>query len=134
MAKQAILHPFDTVKTRLQAATVLPLDRRQLFQDLPPGHRVGGPGAPRYRGLLPTLLSGTPGSASFFAAKEATQSMLREAPQALRTSSGVLVGVLCAKAGGAPRAGACEAIKTPFDVAETKAMATVAKGEAQGGS
>ena len=125
------------------------------------------------------------GSATFFAAKEAAQSLLQSSPQPLRTSAGVLAGVLSAKAagkGGERRAdvvGDCrrwnlgaswcflwsfkdpmvspcftpffyskgvlwrrrwrlqsdhptrlepllsEAIKTPFDVAETKAMATI---------
>lgn len=110
VVKQLILHPFDTVKTRLQAQAVArgidDIDRRDLFKDV-------------YRGLLPTLVSGTPGSASFFAAKEAAQSVLQTFPQPVKTSCGVLAGVLCAKA-----------IKTPFDVAETKAMASVAKGEA----
>lgn len=109
VVKQLILHPFDTVKTRLQAQAVasgIDIDRRDLFKDV-------------YRGLLPTLVSGTPGSASFFAAKEAAQSVLQTFPQPVKTSCGVLAGVLCAKA-----------IKTPFDVAETKAMASVAKGEA----
>jgi len=108
LAKQVVLHPFDTVKTRLQAATMASnaIDRRDLFKDV-------------YRGLLPTLVSGTPGSAAFFAAKEAAQSVLQNSPKPLRTSCGVVAGVLCSKA-----------IRTPFDVAETKAMASVAKGEA----
>ncbi|CAE7211220.1 SAMC2, partial [Symbiodinium natans] len=110
IAKQVVLHPFDTVKTRLQAQAGRPeASRAELFRDV-------------YRGLLPTLVSGTPGSAAFFAAKEAASAQLRQqaAPDPLPTLGGVVLGVLSAKA-----------VKTPFDVAETKAMATVAtEGEA----
>ncbi|CAE7896947.1 SAMC2, partial [Symbiodinium sp. KB8] len=110
VAKQVVLHPFDTVKTRLQATAGRPdASRAELFRDV-------------YRGLLPTLVSGTPGSATFFAAKEAASAQLRRqaAPDPLPTLGGVVLGVLSAKA-----------VKTPFDVAETKAMATVAtEGEA----
>eukprot|EP00439_Symbiodinium_sp_Y106_P037852 s1994_g4.t1 len=106
VAKQVVLHPFDTVKTRLQATAGRPdASRAELFRDV-------------YRGLLPTLVS----SATFFAAKEAASAQLRRqaAPDPLPTLGGVVLGVLSAKA-----------VKTPFDVAETKAMATVAtEGEA----
>ena len=43
------------------------------------------------------------GSASFFAAKEAAQSVLQTFPQPVKTSCGVLAGVLCAKAKGENR-------------------------------
>ncbi|CAE8651170.1 unnamed protein product, partial [Polarella glacialis] len=106
LAKQLVLHPFDTVKTRLQAspdggAKDL-VDRKDLFQGL-------------YRGFLPCLVSGTPGSAAFFAAKEAAASALLSsgAPAQLSTLGGVVCGVLLSKA-----------VKTPFDVAETRAMAS----------
>lgn len=105
--KQAILHPFDTIKTRVQASTqdwnspTQPFWRSALFRDL-------------YRGFLPCVLSGTPGSATFFAAKEAVCSMLanRGVATPLQTVCGVVAGVLSAKA-----------VRTPFDVAETRAMA-----------
>lgn len=109
LVKQLLLHPFDTVKTRLQASSqqqsVDSTTRGDLFRDV-------------YRGLIPTLVSGTPGSATFFAAKEAVTALLLErgAAAPLPTLGGVVAGVLSAKA-----------IKTPFDVAETKAMATYEK-------
>ncbi|CAE8620937.1 unnamed protein product, partial [Polarella glacialis] len=110
LAKQLVLHPFDTVKTRLQAspdggAKDL-VDRKDLFQGL-------------YRGFLPCLVSGTPGSAAFFAAKEAAASALLSsgAPAQLSTLGGVVCGVLLSKA-----------VKTPFDVAETRAMASTPSG------
>lgn len=109
IVKQLILHPFDTVKTRLQISpgqqSADSTTRGDLFRDV-------------YRGLIPTLVSGTPGSATFFAAKEAATSLLLErgAAAPFPTLAGVVAGVLSAKA-----------VKTPFDVAETKAMATFEK-------
>jgi len=101
VAKQLVLHPFDTVKTRLQVPDAV--SSGSLFNDL-------------YRGLLPTLVGGTPGSATFFAAKEAATSLLlsRGALAPIPTLGGVVSGVLAAKA-----------VRTPFDVAETRAMATI---------
>jgi len=103
VVKQAILHPFDTVKTRLQTTPngSSSIDRSDLFRDL-------------YRGFLPCIVSGTPGSATFFAAKEVATKELaaRAVPAQLKTVGGVVAGVLSAKA-----------VRTPFDVAETKAMA-----------
>lgn len=104
VVKQLILHPLDTVKTRLQVeGNGGEASRAELFRDV-------------YRGLLPCLVSGTPGSAAFFSAKEAVSAALREQhlPAQLTTLGGVVSGVLVAKA-----------VRTPFDVAETKAMATV---------
>lgn len=102
LVKQVVLHPFDTIKTRLQAPAADALGRGELFQDL-------------YRGFLPVIVSSTPGSATFFAAKEAATAELlaRGAPKELRTVGGVVAGVLSAKA-----------VRTPFDVAETRAMAS----------
>lgn len=105
VVKQAVLHPFDTVKTRVQVSSTDKDDqiaRRNLFDNL-------------YRGFLPCLISGTPGSATFFAAKEATASAIAQSglPKPFPTLGGVVAGVLSAKA-----------VKTPFDVAETQAMAT----------
>lgn len=107
LVKQAILHPFDTIKTRVQAADAAGsgeiLSRRALFAD-------------PYRGFLPCIVSGTPGSAAFFAAKESAAAALKSkgfiAP--IPTLGGVVAGVLAAKA-----------VRTPFDVAETRAMASV---------
>jgi len=108
LVKQAILHPFDTVKTRLQTTQTgsSSIERSDLFRDL-------------YRGFLPCIVSGTPGSATFFAAKEvATQELAaRGVPAQLKTVGGVVAGVLSAKA-----------VRTPFDVAETKAMAATGGG------
>eukprot|EP00403_Amphidinium_massartii_P025828 CAMPEP_0178395676 /NCGR_PEP_ID=MMETSP0689_2-20121128/13341_1 /TAXON_ID=160604 /ORGANISM="Amphidinium massartii, Strain CS-259" /LENGTH=343 /DNA_ID=CAMNT_0020016337 /DNA_START=164 /DNA_END=1195 /DNA_ORIENTATION=+ len=101
VAKQLVLHPFDTIKTRVQVRKEGDSDGA-LFSDL-------------YRGLLPTLIGGTPGSATFFAAKEAAVSFLisKGAAGPVPTLGGVVAGVLAAKA-----------VRTPFDVAETRAMAT----------
>jgi len=115
VVKQVVLHPLDTIKTRVQtapgtwaataggggAATDAPFWRSALFRDL-------------YRGFLPSVVGGTPGSAAFFAAKEAAASSLKAQalPKELVTIGSVVAGVLTAKA-----------IRTPFDVAETRAMA-----------
>merc|ERR1719265_192468 len=100
LVKQLVLHPLDTIKTRVQMPSEL--SRAELFRDL-------------YRGLIPTIVGGTPGSSAFFAAKEAMTSVLkpRGLPPQVVTVAGVVAGVLSAKS-----------IKTPFDVAQTRAMAT----------
>merc|ERR1719265_1533476 len=96
LVKQLVLHPLDTIKTRVQMPSEL--SRAELFRDL-------------YRGLIPTIVGGTPGSSAFFAAKEAMTSVLkpRGLPPQVVTVAGVVAGVLSAKS-----------IKTPFDVAQTR--------------
>ena len=63
-AKLFVLHPIDTVKTRVQVTPGKYPSRAALLKDL-------------YDGILPPLVAGTPGSALFFGVKDYVQGAAR---------------------------------------------------------
>lgn len=96
--KEIVLHPIDTVKTRLQS----PLGKksRRLFESV-------------YDGLIPSLIGGVPATATFFAVKDFCKRMLKDSVgDALTKSEVTILAVIVANF-------PYWIIRTPFEVQKT---------------
>eukprot|EP00640_Fibrocapsa_japonica_P001522 CAMPEP_0113944748 /NCGR_PEP_ID=MMETSP1339-20121228/36407_1 /TAXON_ID=94617 /ORGANISM="Fibrocapsa japonica" /LENGTH=392 /DNA_ID=CAMNT_0000950057 /DNA_START=130 /DNA_END=1308 /DNA_ORIENTATION=+ /assembly_acc=CAM_ASM_000762 len=106
ITKGILLHPIDTIKTRLQVDGKAALEEGKLFENL-------------YSGVLPPLVAGVPAASVFFGTKDFVKEGLN---QALGASSGQyrqLTTVAAVAAANVPY----WAIKTPAELVKTRRQA-----------